>query len=81
MPAQAIRRFTRWTTRASSATMTCRSRVLVASSSPSTTSMKATRCRGAYSRAPTGTVLRGPATAALRTYDVREKDGKMQVRI
>ena len=29
----------------------------------------------------TGAVLRGPATAAVRTYDVREQDGKIQVRI
>jgi 3-phenylpropionate/trans-cinnamate dioxygenase ferredoxin component len=29
----------------------------------------------------TGAVLRGPATAALRTYDVREQDGKIQIRI
>ena len=29
----------------------------------------------------TGTVLRGPATAALRTYEVREQDSKIQVRI
>jgi 3-phenylpropionate/trans-cinnamate dioxygenase ferredoxin subunit len=29
----------------------------------------------------TGAVLRGPATAALRTYDVREQDGKIQVRV
>jgi 3-phenylpropionate/trans-cinnamate dioxygenase ferredoxin subunit len=29
----------------------------------------------------TGAVLRGPATAALRTYDLREQDGKIQVRV
>jgi 3-phenylpropionate/trans-cinnamate dioxygenase ferredoxin component len=29
----------------------------------------------------TGAVLRGPATAALRTYEVREQDSKIQIRI
>ena len=29
----------------------------------------------------TGVVLRGPATAALQTYDVREQDSKIQVRV
>jgi 3-phenylpropionate/trans-cinnamate dioxygenase ferredoxin component len=29
----------------------------------------------------TGIVLRGPATAVLKTYDVREQDGKIQVRL
>lgn len=28
-----------------------------------------------------GAVLRGPATAALRTYEVREQNGKIQVRV
>jgi 3-phenylpropionate/trans-cinnamate dioxygenase ferredoxin component len=28
----------------------------------------------------TGAVLRGPAKAALRTYEVREQNGKIQVR-
>ena len=29
----------------------------------------------------TGAVLRGPATAPLRMYDVREQDGKIEVRL
>lgn len=29
----------------------------------------------------TGAVLRGPATAALQTYEVREQDSKIQVRL
>ncbi len=30
---------------------------------------------------PTGAVMRGPATDRLETYDVREQDGDIQVRI
>jgi nitrite reductase/ring-hydroxylating ferredoxin subunit len=29
----------------------------------------------------TGAVLRGPALLALRTYDVREQDGRIEVRV
>jgi nitrite reductase/ring-hydroxylating ferredoxin subunit len=29
----------------------------------------------------TGSVLRGPATQALETYEVREENGEIQVRV
>lgn len=39
------------------------------------------QCDGSQFDVTTGRVLRGPATRALETHDVREKDGDIQVRV
>jgi nitrite reductase/ring-hydroxylating ferredoxin subunit len=39
------------------------------------------QCGGSRFDLTTGRVLRGPATLALATYEVREQDGEIQVRI
>jgi nitrite reductase/ring-hydroxylating ferredoxin subunit len=39
------------------------------------------QCDGSQFDVPTGRVLRGPATLPLVTYEVREQDGEIQVRV
>lgn len=39
------------------------------------------QCHGSQFDIATGAVLRGPATQALVTYEVRENDGEIQVRV
>ena len=39
------------------------------------------QCDASQFNVTNGAVLRGPATAALATYDVREQDGEIQVRV
>ncbi len=39
------------------------------------------QCHGSQFDIATGEALRGPATEALATYDVREQDGRIQVRV
>jgi nitrite reductase/ring-hydroxylating ferredoxin subunit len=39
------------------------------------------QCHGSQFDVTSGAVLRGPATTALTTYDVREEDGQIQVRV
>ena len=39
------------------------------------------QCDGSQFDVTTGRVLRGPATVALATYEVREQDGTIQVRV
>lgn len=39
------------------------------------------QCHGSQFDLATGAILRGPATETLRTYEVRELDGTLQVRI
>jgi nitrite reductase/ring-hydroxylating ferredoxin subunit len=39
------------------------------------------QCHGSKYDITTGAVLRGPATEPLATYEVREENGKMQVRV
>ena len=39
------------------------------------------QCHGSKFDVTTGAVLRGPATEALATYEVREQDGQIQVRV
>lgn len=38
------------------------------------------QCHGSQFNVASGAVLRGPATRPLLTYEVREQDGKIQVR-
>jgi 3-phenylpropionate/trans-cinnamate dioxygenase ferredoxin component len=39
------------------------------------------QCHGSVYDLTTGQVLRGPATKRLPTYEVRERDGQIQVRV
>ena len=39
------------------------------------------QCHGSQFEITTGAVLRGPATRALGSYEVHERDGQLQVRI
>jgi 3-phenylpropionate/trans-cinnamate dioxygenase ferredoxin subunit len=39
------------------------------------------QCDGSQFDIASGGVLRGPATSALKTYEVREQDGRIQVRV
>ena len=39
------------------------------------------QCHGSQYDVTSGAVLRGPATEALETYQVREKDGEIQIRL
>ena len=39
------------------------------------------QCHGSKYDITSGAVLRGPATEPLATYEVREQDGKIQVRV
>jgi 3-phenylpropionate/trans-cinnamate dioxygenase ferredoxin subunit len=39
------------------------------------------QCHGSQFDITTGAILRGPATRPLLTYEVREQDGEIQVRI
>jgi nitrite reductase/ring-hydroxylating ferredoxin subunit len=39
------------------------------------------QCDGSQFEVTSGTVLRGPANAPLKLYEVREQDGKIQLRI
>jgi len=39
------------------------------------------QCHGSQYEVTSGAVLRGPATEALETYEVREKDGEIQIRL
>ena len=38
------------------------------------------QCRGSQFDVATGSVLRGPATDPLATYEAREQDGEIQIR-
>jgi nitrite reductase/ring-hydroxylating ferredoxin subunit len=38
------------------------------------------QCHGSQFDIGTGAVMRGPATKAMRTYEVREVDGAIQIR-
>jgi nitrite reductase/ring-hydroxylating ferredoxin subunit len=39
------------------------------------------QCDGSQFDVTSGGILRGPAKSALKTYEVREQDGRIQVRI
>jgi len=39
------------------------------------------QCDGSQFDVTSGTVLRGPAKSSLRTYEVREQNGKIQMRV
>ena len=39
------------------------------------------QCDGSQFDVTSGAVLRGPAKSALKTYEVREQNGKIQVRV